>query len=971
MERPGRRLCTIIVATLGWIVLGSGHGEPFHPGILAGAGAQAQTPEDTGIVEGQVLEEETGEPLAGAGVSIAGTGISTITGGDGTFEFTEVPEGEATLEVEVIGFEEAAQEIQVAAGERVNVEIELRTEALGLDEVVVTGTPGGAERRAVGTSLSSLDAGELTRTAPVTTMEQVLQGREAGMVGMGASGTVGSSQSLNLRGVTSATQGNQPLIYVDGVRLETSQGMSGGGEATSRLAALNPQDIETVEVIKGAAATTLYGSEASAGVIQIFTHSGTEEETYSLSARVGASQIPPDLPLQHPDPQYPSANDILRTGLYHELDVSARGASGGINYYVSGSHSSEDGGVPGNHHDRSSARLNVGFSPHEDLDLDFRTNFMRSETGMMIQDNVITGVLANIMLGDPAALGSEDDPFGGAYMPYSRAVEQSRVEETFQFVGGTEVNHRIGTRFDQSLTLGIDFGDTERLLEWPYSEEHDWPRSERTSVRERNLRTNLDYSANLSLDLSADWTNRISVGGQLARRDATEQSAEGLDFPAPGLRIIDATAQRDVGESLLDYATGGFFVQNQVGYDDRIFLTAGLRADGSSVFGDDFGLQPYPKADVSWVISESPWFNVPQVESLRLRAAFGLAGQQPGAFDAQRTFEPFNHVGGQVGVRQATIGDPDLGPEVTQELEGGFEAALMGGRLDLDVTGYLQSTEDLLVQRSFPASEGFTASQLTNLGEARNVGLELTLDAALYQSADVLWDVTTTYSYNRSELTDLGDLDDINLDRFGTYLTPGYSIPSKWGVVKEGTDDDGMPIPSDEEQYQGPAMPPHNGNINTNVTWRGWGAFANAQWAAGHIVTNLRQPFMISSGTGEEYYRLVEEAGGDTDAPAVQALRAKADCCPGEFMESGDWLKLREIGVSYELPARLIGGQESGRSVQVFASGRNLLTLTGYSGVDPESAAQFGDDETGLRVSSEFMTLPQRRQFVTGVNVSF
>jgi len=925
-----------------------------------------------GVITGSVTHAGTGRPLSGVQVFVEGTSLGSLTDAEGQYRIASVPEGDVTVRAQMIGYGARDQTVTVAAGESVAVNFELRESAIGLDEVVVTGTPGGTQRRALGTSLSTVDAVELMDRSPITSFDQLLQGRDAGVLSVGASGTVGSVGQLQLRGITSITQGSRPLIYVDGVRLEDSRGMVTSGEATSRLADLNLQDIERVEIIKGAAASTLYGSEASAGVIQIFTRRGqSAEPQYSVSLRTGLNHLGDVFPLMHPDPQYPSANDILRTGLYQEHSASVRGQTDIVNYYASGSYLANEGVVPNNDQQRISGRVNLGIAPSEALSLDFTTNFIRSELSTMVLDNVTTGLLGNIMMGNPVVAGTESDPYGGAFMPIHHALTQVRDQSTFRFIGGVTAAHRIGDVLSQSLTVGLDFGDREQILEWPYSDELDWPRSSRSTARERNLRTNLDYAATWVADFSPSISSELSVGGQLALRDMALVSATGQDFAAPGLSLIDGTAVRDVGETTLSYTTGGIFIQEQLGFDNILFITAGLRVDGSSVFGEDFGFQAYPKLSGSYVISDAPWFRAPWVSSLRFRAGYGLAGMQPGAFDAQRTYAPFNHVHGQAGIRQATLGNPDLSPEITREFEGGFDGGFLNDRLTAQATVYRQRTTDLLVDRSFPASGGFTTNQVTNVGEIQNQGAEITLGGAAVQRRGLELRLTAAYAYNDSRVVDLEDVEELNLDRFGTRLVEGHAIPSKWGRVIVGTDPDGTPIASDEDVYLGDAIPPHNGSFRADLDMGALQIFSNLQWAAGHVVTYEGRRFMIQRRTGAEYWQTVIDAGGNENDPAVQNLLATAQCCIGEFTESGDWMKLREVGLSYQIPDRIFGGAEGRRSARLNLSARNLFTLTGYSGTDPEIAAQFGDDSTGLRVSSEFFSLPQPRQFVVGLNVDF
>lgn len=929
----------------------------------------ALSAQQEGVVTGQVLSADTNRPLAGAQVFVQGTSLGALTDPGGEFSIANVPSGDAVVRAQLIGYRPEERTVAVTADETVAVDFALSESAVALDEVVVTGTAGATRRRAVGTSLASINAEALTEAAPITNFDQLLQGREPGMVGVGASGTVGAASSLNLRGITSLTQGTQPLIYIDGVRMESGRGMVSSGEATTRLNELNVQDIARIEVIKGAAATTLYGSEASNGVIQIFTKRGTgSEPAYNLGVRLGATQTPPNFPRMHPDPQYPAVNDLLKTGLYQEHNLSVRGLSGPVNYYLSGSYTDSEGTIPGNYLSRASGRLNIGLDPSDRLSIDFSSNFVSSRTGALILDNVTTSVLGNIMMGNPVTAGTEEDPWGGAFMPIDHVLRQERNEEVYRFIGGVTADHQLGERIRQRMTVGLDFADGTQTLAWPFAPDLDFPRSSRSVNRNDNLRTNVDYAATWTANPSPAIESQLSVGGQLATRRTRSLVGSGQDFAAPGLSLIGGTAVRNVTESELSYTTGGIFLQEQLGFNDRLYLTGGVRVDGSSVFGDDFGWQPYPKVSASYVISDEGWFNVPAVSSLRLRTGYGLAGMQPGAFDAQRTYTPFTAVDGQVAIGQSTIGNPNLAPEVSREWEGGFDAGLFDDRMTVEASFYAQTTSDALLSRSYPASSGFTANQIENVGEVANQGLELLLSGELFQRGRVSLNATATYAHNRSEVRDMGELGPIEVDRFGTRIVEGFPVSSKWGVVSVGAEADGSPIPSDSALYLGPGFPPHNGSLRLDAGIGDLTLFANTQWAAGHQVTYLGRVFMITRATGEEYYRTLMDSNDDPEAPAVRNLVGLANCCVGEFTERGDWMKLREVGVAYALPPGFPGG---GVQTQLSLSGRNLFTLTGYSGTDPEIAAQFGNDDTGLSVSSEFFSMPQPRQFILGVNVAF
>jgi len=920
-----------------------------------------------GTITGRVVAARDGRPLGGVQVFVEGTNLGALTDAQGQFRIGNVPAGEVTVRFQSIGFARGERTVSVAEGQTIALDIELREEAVGLDEIVVTGTAGTTPRRAVGTSISSIDVDRTLEAAPITSFSQMVSGRVAGVVGMQAVGQSGAAGSLVLRGATSLAGNNQPIIYLDGVRLESGIGVDRDGYATDRLKDINLQDIARVEIIRGAAATTLYGSEASSGVIQLFSKQGFDgPPVVSANVQVGANWIPSVFPLPHPDPQYPSANDILRTGLHQNYNISVRGGSGPVNYFTSGSFLESEGGMPGNRLGRLGGRMNLGFTPSDRLSLTLNVGVTATEQEADIADNVVQGVVGTILLGDPVRSGTEDDPFGGSGLPVWYAMSQFNIEEVFRVVGGATLQHQLTDNIAQRLTVGLDRSDIASIESYPYHPTITFPGSFRELYLIEDVRNNIDYGLSWTTAITPALGSQFSIGGQLTSRNYWYRFAEGRNFPAGGLEVVGAATNKDAAEEILTYTTGGLYVQQQLDFNDRLYFTAGVRVDGSSAFGDDFGFQPYPKASVSYVISDEPWFNLPLVSSLRLRSGWGQAGSQPGAFDAMRTYEPFVAIGGQPAFRPANLGNPDLAPEVTTEIEAGFDLGLAGDRVSLEFTAYNQNTNDALINREFPASLGFLQSQLTNVGSLRNRGFEVGINGTLLERGAAAWTGSFTYSYNDSEVIDT-DGATFFVDRFGTRVIEGYPLPSKWETVQVGTDEEGFPIPSDDPVYLGPAFAPHNGSIRTDVTLGNVRAFANGQFAAGQIISYLGRPYRLQRGLGEEYWNAVIAAGGDEDAREVRILRAEASCCAGDFYERGDFLKLREVGISYNLQRQIFGAQP-----RIYVSGANLLTLTNYSGTDPEISAQLGSDgQRNLSVGSEFSSIPQQRHIMFGIDVEF
>lgn len=968
---------TLQVLTAGLFVLGAmageAHASAVAPGIASPATAVDEN-EQTGTVTGVVRDQTNQRPLAGAQVSIPALNIGALTNASGTFELTSVPAGTHQIQVQFIGYRQATEEATVTSGETTTLDFTLAPQAINLDEVLVTGSPAGeTRRRTSGTNIASIDIETRLQDAPITRLQDALQGREAGVTSLASSGTVGSAGPMILRGITSLTQDNQPLIYLDGIRLDRGNtNMVGtGGQAVSRLNDINPQDISRVEVIKGSAATAMYGSEASSGVIQIFTRSGRPgETTYNVGARVGASELASPLLRMHPDPQFPDPNDLLKTGLHQEYNASIRGGVDQIGYFASLAHTDTEGSFPSNEFARTSMRLNLEVRPTDRLTANLSTGFSLTDNQLPPNDNWIGGVLTNIYAGNPATRGTESDPWGGAFLPVPLVLLREIIDDTKRFTSGISLRHQATSWFSQRGTVGMEFIDQKGSTLLPYYTapgEADRPGTRSVNTRQ-NLQVNIDYGMSLNREWSANLTSQVSGGAQFFIRRDQRVFATGTDFASPGLQSLGGTALASVNESELNYTTGGAFLQHQIGHRDRLFFTLGLRMDGSSAFGDDFGWQTFPKADLSYVISDEDFFNVSWLSTLRLRAGFGTAGTQPGAFDAVRTFGNVVGFNGRPGIRASTFGNADLAPEVSREFEAGFEAALFQERVTLDMTAYHQRTEDLLLNQRFAPSLGLTATQLTNVGEVENVGFEMNTGISLMRRTDFAWNLNAGYSFNQNEVLDLGDTPLISLDRFGSRIQPGYPVSGKWERTIVGYDENQMPIASDTAVYYGASIPPHTGNLGMDVSWGNITVRANGQFAMGHVINNHIRSYMGQQRTGEEYFSILIANGNDADHPAVQRYVAEQRIY-GTNIEDADFFKLRELSLGYTLPQEL-SARMGASNVRFTAAAQNIFTLTGYSGTDPEMSSTFGDGNN-LAIGADFFSVPPSRQIVAGFNISF
>ncbi|HTE18850.1 MAG TPA: TonB-dependent receptor, partial [Armatimonadota bacterium] len=362
-------------------------------------------------------------------------------------------------------------------------------------------------------------------------------------------------------------------------------------------------------------------------------------------------------------------------------------------------------------------------------------------------------------------------------------------QDVNRFTGSVELNHRPTGWLAQRLALGADVTREQNV---ELVERMDDPRftvfftpgeirGYRSQVTRNINYTSLDYSAAATHSLSMRLSSQTSAGAQVYRRFVDTVTALGEDFPVRGLRAVSAAATRQGGNSYVEDVTVGVYAQQQFGWNDRLFLTAGIRADDNSNFGKNFDLVYYPKVSGSWVISEEPFWNVPWMSGLKLRAAYGESGQQPLFATSLRSFRVVPGPGGVATITPDNVGNPDLGPERGKEVELGFDAGFLQERLGIEFTYYDKTTEDAILLREIAPSMGFPGRQFFNAGEIRNRGLELLVRGTPIRRENVELDLTLNLSTNQNKLVDLGiaGLDTVQSGTFVRHVE-GYPVGSWW-----------------------------------------------------------------------------------------------------------------------------------------------------------------------------------------------
>ena len=940
---------------------------PTFPGFPVPADDQATS------VAGIVVNQG-GRPLAGATVSVTSTTAHSVTDASGRFRIANLSATEVTLRVTMIGYRPMTRLVHVGTQD---VRIELVEAPLNLDELVVTGTVAGTQRRAIGNAVSRIDVTELKELAPPSDVQSLFAARVPGVRIMRGSGNVGSGGNTFVRGVSSMALSNEPLLYVDGVRVDNTastqtRAYSGGGDRPSRINELNPQDIESIEIIKGPAAATLYGTEASAGVIQIITKRGRAGKPRAeLGVRQGLNF------LQDPIGKYPRnfykdaagqvqsfsvlADDLatgygspFTTGHPQGYGISVSGGTDALRYYTGIDYDRDVGIVDYNWLNKLSARANLAYSFGSKLDAVVSVGTLRSKnrSGTAVQP-----ITQHIISAQAANRSTRLRGYLSRLPEWFEVVHG--IEDIDRTIGSVNLTHRPMTWLTQRLTVGTDIGTarSSRLIERdPLGAQGPWGTSslgEKIVGVIRSSYTTIDYGATAVTQAGSSLAFSTSIGAQYYSKQFVGDSAGGTVFPVPGVETVSATATRSAGEDFAENKTFGVFGQEQVAWRDRLFVTAAVRGDDNSAFGKNYEFVVYPKLSVSWVLSEEPSLKMPFVNTLKLRAAWGRAGQQPDVFAATQLFAAATGQGAVPTLTPLNVGNPDLKPEVGEELELGFDATLFSERATLEFTHYRKRTFDAIVAQQVVPSVGFPGTQFVNIGEMRTRGIEVGLTATPVLRQSLAWEVGFNLTTSHNLILDLGNATPPSFGFSGRQRhVKGFPAGAVFGkrvlsatLNSDGTVSNAMceggaaiggggsPVPCSQaaEAYWGPPTPTWFGSASSTITlFRNLRLFGLVDFLGG----NIRGDNDLAAS---HLFWNSSEASVRRNDPILEAYRIVIGSSGQEvgFVNPG-FAKLRMLSTSYVIPGSLA------RKLFRAAGGTITLSLDNVADLWKAQAGTFG-----------------------------
>jgi TonB-linked SusC/RagA family outer membrane protein len=981
-------------------------------------------------VSGRVTDASTGRPISGAQVSISNTTLTAVTSADGVYTLRNAAPGAVVVRALNIGFADQAQQVTLMAGQMATLNFELRPAPFALPQVVVTAT--GEQRRVeIANAIAHVDAAQLTKTSSVSNMADLLTARAAGVMVVPGTQT-GAGVRVRIRGNSSISLSNNPIYVIDGVRVEGTTGSSSlsvGGTTVARINDINPDEIESIEIVRGPSASTLYGTDAANGVIVIKTKrgragrpqwtyfteqtaiqdrnaypdayrawrtgtTGTTNSTAANAVQCLLTQVASGACAQDSVTVYNLHRDKestpYGTGYRQQHGLSVGGGNEIVRFFVQGNWEDEAGvmKVPEfdrrwlaargmsllpeqerpNHLGKVSGRVNLNVTLPQNVDLAISTGYINSALRLPRSDDSGTpGIAANTYggYGYKYNVNAAGDTLHGwrEYTPRQiyQAVTSQNVDRLISSLGA---NWTPQSWLAVRSTFGFDFisRNETQLCRFDECTSVTDRQGFKTDNRTRFGTYTADVGATAGRTLRVGLESQTAVGVQFTRSTFSRNGASATEL-TPGAVTVTAGANRSGNESNSETRTLGAYVEQRLGYQDKLFLAGAVRSDRNSAFGADFKTVFYPKLSASYVISEESFFpRTDAVNQLRLRAAYGASGVQPGTTDATAFYSPTNTVG-ESGMQQgglvfSTLGNANLKPERSTELELGVDGTFLDNRLNVELTRYNKVSTDALISRVLPPSLGTGAtSRFENLGEVRNWGWEALLSAQLLRGPRLGWDVSVNMSTNENELVSLGGVPPIITATI--QRREGYPINGWWSrplISYNDANGNNIIEPTEIEVgadpvYHGRAMPKYEAAISNGFDLfnRALRVSGMVDYKGGFLIYNNSERIRCASRNNCSGL-LNPDASHSEQARAVAARQGGVLGTVAGYFEEGDFLRFREAAMTYRAPASLASRFLGSREVTATLAARNLGMLwSKYTGVDPEAYGTTGDQPSSFQ----------------------
>ena len=934
--------------------------------------SDTNTDGDAGKTIKGVINDEQGETIIGASVIIKGEDTGTTSDMDGRFTL-EAPEG-AILVISYIGYH--TQEVKVR--KRSLLRVVLKEDNQLLDEVVVVGY--GTVKKSDLTGAVSGVSNRQYKNQPVQRVENILQGRTPGVEVTATSGMPGASMKVRVRGTTSINKSSDPLYVIDGII--SSSGLDG----------INPSDIQSMEILKDASSTAIYGSRGSNGVILITTKQGSEGKAQvTFDASIGLSTVRKQYDLLNAYEYATALNDIrgsstisaedleaykngtkginwtdllTRTGITQDYRLAISGGNEKVKYLISGNVLDQEAITIMSDYKRYGIRANIDSEVKPWLTISAKLNasslHKHNEGGANWLH--VTNFSPTMELKDPETGVYNTDPYNMiGSSPYGEMI----VNNSDSYSYNLNANLTLLFKIMKGLTLSVQGGyDYDNSPSYSFRSKLDSPGAINSASNTNALHNYWQNTNNLTWQKQFGDHSFTAMGVWEISRSWDSQlkgTGSNLNNESVGYWNLGNAAIRDASNSYTEFSLASGIVRANYDYKKRYFITAALRADGSSKFQGDNKWGYFPSAAVAWDIAQESFMSNQHVlDQLKLRASFGVTGNQDIA--AYSTLGMLSGASYGWGTSTSSTGywgyqfaPPGITWEKTYQYDLGLDMSI--GGFNITVDWFKKQTKDLLFQKQVPKYNG-GGTYWVNQGKLNNTGVELSLTTFPVKGA-VTWETSLNASYVKNEVADLAGDDFVltaNYSDLGgplQIMKPGYPMGSFYVYQWKGFDDKGANLyqkadgslttnpTSDDLVVKGQASPKWTVGWNNTVTWKNWtlNVFFNA--ATGYDRLNISR-FMAASMTGvsrfitlrDAYFKGWDHVANKADAlyPSLTNTDNKSYANSDFWLEDASFIKLKNISLSYRIPRRVL----KFASVQLSVSAQDLFTITRYKGMDPE-----------------------------------
>jgi TonB-dependent starch-binding outer membrane protein SusC len=963
---------------------------------------------------GKVMDAQGG-PLVGVTVGVVGTGKGAISDAEGSFR-VYVPAANGRVSLSYTGFKSQTIDVNSSI---TNLDITMEEDLAGLDEVVISGLATNVKRSNLANSVATIGAKELAGVTNQSTMDGALYGKFRGAEIRSNGGAPGGGMSVRLRGVTSIFGNQQPLYIVDGVFMNNDaislgtdivSAAAGGGntstnqdDASNRIADLDPEDIENIEILKGASAAAIYGSRAAGGVVIITTKRGKAGETRaSLSQVIGFSEPIRLLGMRNwtadlVEQEFSATDRALFTQngltdyekeLYDNRPLSATtrfdlsGGTDKTNFFIGGTYKNDGGLVDNTGYEKFSVRMNIGHRFNDWLNIDVTNNYINStaDRGFFNNSNTNTTIGYAHAFTKPW-LNLKPGVEGGDYPAIndvgSNILETvdlvTNRENVNRYLGGATLNLRLFSNEKNELKAivraGIDQYTLRTTSIFPqnlsYYREPGTLGGASISGTTINTNTNLWGFLVYTLTPTAALTLRTQAGltGENFAQNTVITTATGLNGSQTNL---DQSANVNVFQRRFPQRDRGFFVQQEFNYNDLFVAAVGIRGDRSTNNGDANKLYYYPKANAAVNLHKLNAWSLTAISQAKFRVAYGQSGRFSNFNDRFTALTPTfigNSTGQFIG---AQLGNSNVGPERQSELEFGTDLGFFKDRVVIDVTYYIKTIDDLLLRRQVAGSTGYE-TEVVNAGALENRGIEIGLDLVPVKTRNFSWSSGVNFWRNRSEVTRL-DVPAFNTGGFAASLGQYRIEEGKSATQIVGTYDPDNCTNCDPDgdgfAVYGNAEPDFNVSLPNTLTYKNFDLSFLLHWRQGGDAINL-STLLWDLG------RLTWDYDDKTLDPSGQMVNGEYRTSTwfagnaGPWIEDAGYVRLREIGAFYNIPRKHFNNK---MSMRVGLSGRNLLNFFSYNSYDPE-VSNFGNNVLANTV--EVTPFPSAKRYNMHITFNF